>query len=119
MIAIDTPYHVTFSSAHIKPIYACVSTCKKCFWAFDIEDDENKKICTQCKGLLKKATEGVHFKVLDCAQRNLKIADITRFSSLTDEEEKGLKEALNHGAHVSHLSNVKDKFVEKALKEWC
>lgn len=120
MIIIDSPYHVTFSSTgSSKPQYACVEMCRKVFWEEDLEGWYGTNACPACKGRLQSAVEGVHFKVLSQSKRPLKVSDFEKFTKVSKEEKEKLRQMLSGKTVVSHMSTVKEKFVEKAKKEWC
>jgi len=118
MIIIDTPYHVTFSNTSKLPTQVCVGKCKKSWWEHDLKDRGFQK-CPQCGGMLDKAVENVHFKVLSKYNRKLKLSDLKKFNSLDPKEESTMRDHLNSGMKIHHLSRVKKKFQEKALEEWC
>lgn len=118
MTIIDTPFHVTFTNQTEKPVYACTGNCKKSWWSWDLEK-RDKNTCPQCHGGLTEAVEMVHFKVLRKANRVLRTSDFKDFISLPSEQKKEIKEMISKKWHMDHMSFVKPKFQEKALREWC
>lgn len=76
-------------------------------------------LCPQCQSGLTAASEGVHFKILKKDDRNIEINDFKGFSNISNENIKNLDMQLKMGAKIGDISIVKDKFIGKALTEWC
>lgn len=119
MIIIDTPFHISFSCTNEKPKYACTGKCKKSWWQNDFDGKPTMGLCPQCQSGLTAATEGVHFKILKKHDRGLKADDFKGFDNITKEDIKSFDEQLKYGVKITHLSKVKEKFIGKALTEWC
>jgi acetyl-CoA carboxylase beta subunit len=117
MIIIDTPYHVTFTSYAGLPLASCTGKCKKSWFKEELENKEN--ICPMCASLMQEAVEGVHYKIIDKSNRELKLSDFKKFQELNTQEKSMLKEAFKNKAKIACLSMVKPKFIEKAKAEWC
>jgi hypothetical protein len=118
MIIVDTPFHITFSSLCDLPIYACIDKCKKVFWESNMKEEANKEKCSMCDGILTKAVDGVHFKILSKANRNLKLSDIKAYNVINNSEKKALQSYLAMDAQIMHLSYVKPQFEKRAIAEW-
>ena len=118
MIIVDSPFHVTFSSFSEPPTFACNNKCKKIFWGYDL-DNRSKEICPQCGGEICSAVEGVHFTVLSRSNRDLKFSDFKKYADIDNDEKKHIQKFIDSGVNITHLSTVKEKFQERALKEWC
>ena len=119
MIIIDTPFHMTFSCTNDNPKYACTGKCKKSWWQHDFDARPTMGLCPQCQSGLTAASEGVHFKILKKDDRNLEINDFKGFNNISNEDIKNLDVQIKMGAKIGHLSKVKEKFISKALTEWC
>lgn len=119
MIIIDTPFHITFSCISEKPQYACTGKCKKSWWRHDLENKPTMGLCPQCQSGLTAAAEGVHFKILKKEERNFIKSDFEGFKNIPKKDIGDIEEWLKKGAEITHLSKVKDKFIGKALTEWC
>jgi hypothetical protein len=118
MKVIDTPYHLTFSDEITMPDFACEAKCKKVWWDVDF-DGRDKSVCPLCSGELTRPTIGVHFIILDSANRKLKFSDFKKVTQIPNKEKKSLKKYLEAGVHISNMSLVKPAFVGKAKSEWC
>ncbi len=119
MIILDSPFHITFSSTSDLPKYACTGKCKKVWWPHDFKNDQTIGLCPMCKEGLTGASQGVHFKVISTAERNLTGADFEPFEELGSEDKETLKNLLKNGkTQIAHLSKVKNKFAMKAIQEW-
>lgn len=118
MIIVDTPFHITFRSLSDEPSFACISKCKKAWWISDLKSDSDQHICMQCGGEVRPATKGVHYKVLVTSNRNLKLTDFEKYGNITSKEKKQTQSWLISNAKIMHLSLVKKRFEEKAVKEW-
>lgn len=119
MIIIDTAFHLTFSCANEKPKYSCTGKCKKSWWEHDFDMRPTMGLCPQCQSGLTTAIVGVHFNVLKNDARNLKIDDFKEFNMMSEADINSINQQLKSGIKITHLSKVKDKFIGKALKEWC
>jgi acetyl-CoA carboxylase beta subunit len=117
MIIIDTPFHVTFTSYTNLPSFSCTGKCKKSWFKEELENGNN--ICPMCASPMQKAVEGVHYKVIDKSNRELKLSDFKKHHGLNAQEKSMLKEVFENKNKIACLSMVKPKFVEKAKAEWC
>jgi len=68
---------------------------------------------------MQKAVEGIHYKVIDKSNRELKLSDFKKHHGLNSQEKLMLKEVFQNKNRVACLSMVKPKFIEKAKAEWC
>ncbi|EPJ0021458.1 hypothetical protein ACTBJ2_004515 [Vibrio parahaemolyticus] len=117
MLIIETPYHYTFSDFSTLPDFCCVGACKKIWWKSDLK---NKPFCCQqCSGELSECRENKDYKVIDFANRNLKLSDFKKFGSLPFKDKKSLQNLINNGASITNLGLVKPQFIAKAKAEWC
>lgn len=117
MIIVDTPFHITFSSFNNHPVFACTGKCKKIFFESDIADDVTG-ICPQCGDRLVNAVSGVHFKVLSTSNRKLKLSDFKKYAGIKHAEKRQIQNCLDMNAEIKHVSFVKDKFEEHAIRNW-
>lgn len=118
MIVIDTPYHVSFDDSQDCPTLACSGRCKKAWWV-NLLPNAGSTVCPLCNGPLCEAVEKVHYNVLAKANRKLKLSDFTGAAQINHSDKLSIKKVITSGAHISNISIVKPKFVEKARSEWC
>ncbi|WHI48963.1 hypothetical protein [Microbulbifer sp. VAAF005] len=119
MIIVDSPFHVSFSSDRKLPSKACTGKCKKIWWESDYDETDDKGVCLQCGSSLSCAVKDVHFKVIYQANRNLRVKDFKPYKKMSNEEIEYMRDMIERGVKVKHISVVKSKFIEKAKREWC
>lgn len=116
MQVIETKYHFTFTDYSGLPIYCCADKCKKAWWQNDIKTTSHE--CPQCGSQLKSAVENADFKVIQTANRPLKVSDMRKFGGMSNADKKRLQHLIQRGVQITNLGLVKPEFEEKAKKEW-
>jgi hypothetical protein len=117
MYIIDSPFHIIFSNENDAPALACVGKCKKSWWKSDLEENAPDK-CPLCAGGLCAAVNGVHFTVLSNANRELKLSDFKKITSMGRKDKHDIKKWINQGIRIANLGMVKPAFEDKAKNEW-
>ena len=117
MIIVDTPHHITFSSAHERPVFACSGACQKVWWLIELATAKQSH-CPQCGGQLITAEEHTHYTVVNQAQRDLTLDDFRQTFPMDNNDQRTVEGLLKGGAKINNLSMVKPQFEEKAKAHW-